>query len=119
MEALAEAYRRVEGKFSQSAWDVRAAAVRCQMQLGDIDGGPTAMRALLAEVVAADCDSSELALELRLDLAELLAGTGDVTGALELLEPMHADLCILRGVNDEFTVAVAERIDELRDLYPH
>lgn len=118
LEALAEAYRRVEGKFSQSAWDVRAAAVQCQMQLGDIDGGLTAMRTLLAEVVAADGDSSELALELRLDLAELLAGIGDATGAFELLEPLHTDLCILRGANDDLTVAVAERIGKLRNLYP-
>lgn len=115
LEALAEAYRRVEGRFSESAWETRAAAVQCQMQLGDIDGGLTAMRTLIAEVAAADSDSSDLALELRFDLAELLAATGDTTGALELLEPLHTDLCIVRGPDDDMTIAVAERVGELRD----
>ncbi|WP_280459141.1 serine/threonine-protein kinase [Nocardia carnea] len=118
LEALAEAYRRVEGRFSESAWEVRAAAVQCQMQLGDIDGGLTAMRTLIAEVAAADSDSSELALDLRFDLAELLAATGDAAGALELLEPLYSDLCVLRGTDDELTKGVAERIGELRNPYP-
>lgn len=116
LEALAEAYRRVEGKFSESAWNARVLAVQCQMQLGDIDGGLTAMRTLIAEVSAADSECSELALELRFDLAELLAVTGDTSGALEYLEPLHTDLCILRGPDDEFTEAVADRVAELRNL---
>lgn len=111
LESLAEAYRRVEGKFSESAWEARAIAARCQMDLGDIDGGLTAMRGILTEVVAADSDSCELALEMRRDLAEILAGIGDHPAALELLEALYTDLCVLRGADDPMT----REVDDLRN----
>ena len=113
LESLAEAYRRLEGRHSAAAWEVRAISARCQMELGDIDGGLTALRAVLSEVVSADGDSSELALDLRRDLAELLGGTGDYPAALEILEPLHADLCVLRGPEDPFTEEVRAMRDEL------
>lgn len=112
LESLAEAYRRVEGRFSESAWEAKAIAARCRMNLGDIDGGLTVMRGILAEVVAANSDSCELALEMRCDLAEILAGIGDHAGALELLEALYTDLCVLRGVDDPMTFEV----DDLRNV---
>ncbi len=113
LDSLAEAYRRLEGRHSAAAWEVRAISARCQMELGDIDGGLTALRAVLAEVVTADGDSSELALDLRRDLAELLGGTGDYVAALEILEPLHADLCVLRRPDDPLTEEVGGMRDEL------
>ncbi|MBW0270170.1 hypothetical protein ATM97_03425 [Nocardia sp. MH4] len=114
MDSLAKAYRRVEGKFSESAWEVRAIGAQCRMQLGDIDGGLAALRALLDDIVAASGDSSEHALQLRADLAELLLGTGDLTEAMELLEALRDDLMILRGPDNPLTLDIAARLAALR-----
>ncbi|MGW5440229.1 protein kinase domain-containing protein [Nocardia asteroides] len=114
LDSLARTYLRVEGKFSESAWEVRAMSARCQMQLGEIDGGLAALRALLTDIVAASGDSCEHALQLRADLAELLAGTGDVAGALDLLEPLYEDLLVLRGPDNPMTVDVLARLADLR-----
>ncbi|WP_280502818.1 serine/threonine-protein kinase [Nocardia farcinica] len=116
LRALAEAYRRVEGRYSESAWEVRAFAARCQMQLGEIDEGLDALRALLDEVVTYDGDSCPLALELRRDLGELLLGVGDLDGAAELLETLAADLEVLRLPDDPLALEVADQLAQLREL---
>ncbi|WP_039828333.1 hypothetical protein [Nocardia testacea] len=89
--------------------DVRAP----EPDLGGIDGGLTALRGVLAEVAAADSDSCELALEMRRDLAEILAGIGNHVGALELLEALYADLCVLRGADYPMTREVEDLRTEL------
>ncbi|MBF6466377.1 protein kinase [Nocardia beijingensis] len=106
-EMLAEAYRRVQGRFSEFAWDSRAGAARCRIALGDTDGGIAALRSVLDEVVSANSDGGEMALALRFDLGEMLASTGQFAEARTLLEALHDDLCVINGPADEFTVEVA------------
>ncbi|MET8648919.1 serine/threonine-protein kinase [Nocardia aurea] len=116
LRSLAEAYRRVEGRLSESAWEARAFAARCQMQLGDIDDGLAALDGLLAEIIVHSGDSSDHALELRYDIAELRHGIGDHPGALALLEPLAEDLALLRTPDDQLNRAVAELLADLRAL---
>ncbi|WP_280252807.1 tetratricopeptide repeat protein [Nocardia abscessus] len=88
-EALAEAYRRVQGRFSEFAWDSRASAARCRIALGDTDGGIAALRSVLDEVVAANSDGGEMALALSFDIGEMLASTGQFAEARTLLAALH------------------------------
>ena len=62
------------------------------------------------------CESrpdSPAVLDLRRDLTGLLGGRGNYPAALEILEPLHADLCVLRGPDDPFTEEVSGMRDEL------
>ncbi|MGO4649127.1 serine/threonine-protein kinase [Nocardia sp. 2YAB30] len=114
-DALADAYQRVEGRFSASAWECRAASARCRMGLGDVEGGLGELEELLADMVACGGDGSEAVLELRVEIAELFCETGDVESARRLLEPLHADLCVLRGANDELAEYVAQMLRRLSE----
>ena len=112
-EGLAVAYARVEGQASTAAWESRAQALRCQVALGDIAGGLARLQLLLNEVVKRSSDGSELALELRAELGNLLAASGDLTGARGTLEQLHEDLCVIRGQDDEFASEVADALTRL------
>jgi hypothetical protein len=85
------------------------------MGLGDVDGGLGELQKLLADMVACGGDGSEAVLELRAEIGELLCETGDVEGARRLLGPLYADLCVLRGANDELAEYVAQMLRQLSE----
>ena len=66
------------------------------------------MRKLLDDVVAATGDGSGQALDLRLEVGELLSNTEDSAGARAVLEPLYDDLCLIKGPGDEWARFVAE-----------
>ncbi|MEU4344751.1 hypothetical protein AB0H00_26400 [Nocardia sp. NPDC023852] len=51
----------------------------------------------------------------RVEVGELLCETGDVAGARRLLEPLHADPCVLRGANNELAEYVAQMLRRLSE----
>ncbi|WP_107658434.1 serine/threonine-protein kinase [Nocardia suismassiliense] len=114
-DELAEAYLRIEGRYSESAWDSRASAARCRIALGDIEGGISALQSVLDEVAAANGDGCETALYLRYDLGEVLASTGQIGEAQSALTTLYEDLCLIYGPTDEFAIRVAEFLRELTD----
>ncbi|WP_030515258.1 serine/threonine-protein kinase [Nocardia sp. NRRL WC-3656] len=112
-DSLAAAYRRIEGKFSESAWDCRASAARCRMALGDIEEGLADMEHLVAEAVELTSDGSEASLRLRAQYGELLAGAGDFAGARDVLRPLYDDICLIKGPEDELAVEVAASLKDI------
>ncbi|MFD6451713.1 protein kinase domain-containing protein [Nocardia sp. NPDC055165] len=113
LESLAEAYRRTEGRFSESAWEMRSMAASCRMQIGDIDGGFAVMNQLLSDIVAAGGDCSEAALEMRLSLGELYFDAGASADARRILQPLRDDLLVLRGPDNPLSAQVSALLDEL------
>jgi hypothetical protein len=61
-----------------------------------------------------DGDVSEEAVELRRDIGMLLLAQGRTADALGVLEPLHADLCVVWGPDDELTAEVAETLAVIR-----
>ncbi|MBO0881010.1 MAG: serine/threonine protein kinase [Mycobacterium sp.] len=112
-DSLAAAYQRVEGKFSENAWDCRASVARCRMALGDIEDGLADMEQLVAYVTELSGDGSEPALRLRQQYGELLAGAGDVAGARDVLQPLYDDVCLIKGADDELAVELVQMLHDL------
>ncbi|WP_146165319.1 MULTISPECIES: hypothetical protein [Nocardia] len=114
-DSLAAAYRRVEGRFSESAWDCRASAARCQMALGDIEEGLADMEQLVKEAIELTSDGSEAALRLRAQYGELLAGAGDFADARDVLQPLYDDICLIKGPENELAAEVATTLKDLAE----
>ncbi|MCQ4084356.1 protein kinase [Streptomyces sp. RB6PN25] len=113
-EALAEAYGRISGPRSKEALDSRAQAARCRGELGQITDALAGLREVLGIVRSVDGDVSEDAVELRRDIGMLLLAQGRTAEALSVLEPLHEDLCLVFGPDDELTVEVAETLAVIR-----
>ncbi|MEV5986997.1 protein kinase [Streptomyces sp. NPDC052051] len=113
-EALADAYGRVSGPSSEDARDSRAQAARCRGELGQVSEALAGLHSVLDVVRAVDGDVSEEAVELRRDIGMLLLAQQRAPEALEVLSPLHADLCVVLGPDDELTVEVAETLEVIR-----
>lgn len=61
-----------------------------------------------------DSDVSEEAVELRRDIGMLLLAQGRTAEAYDVLQPLHADLCVVLGPQDELTEEVAETLAVIR-----
>ncbi|RBO92471.1 serine/threonine-protein kinase [Nocardia puris] len=112
-DALAAAYRRVEGRFSAAALACRAAAARSRMALGDVPGGLAELEQVVADLSAAGGDGTELSLDLRFEIGELKHRLGDREGAREMLQTLRDDLGVLRGPDDTLTREVVALLSEL------
>jgi hypothetical protein len=113
-EALADAYARVGGPSSEEALDSRAQAARCRGELGQVTEALAGLKNVLDAVRAVDGDVSENAVELRRDIGMLLLAQQRAAEAFEVLEPLHADLCVVLGPDDELTAEVAETLAMIR-----
>ncbi|MFD8200449.1 protein kinase [Streptomyces sp. NPDC059701] len=113
-EALADAYARVGGPSSEEALDSRAQAARCRGELGQVTEALAGLNGVLDAVRAVDGDVSENAVELRRDIGMLLLAQQRAAEAFDVLEPLHADLCVVFGPDDELTAEVAETLAVIR-----
>ncbi|GAA3832813.1 protein kinase [Streptomyces phyllanthi] len=113
-EALAEAYGRISGPTSEEALDCRAQAARCRGELGEVTDALSGLRGVLDVVRSVDGDVSEYAVELRRDIGMLLLAQGLAAEALGVLEPLHQDLCLVFGPDDELTAEVAGTLAVIR-----
>ncbi|GAA1427220.1 serine/threonine protein kinase PkaE [Streptomyces thermospinosisporus] len=113
-EALADAYARVSGPSSEEALDCRAQAARCRGELGQVTEALAGLHDVLEAVRAVDGDVSETAVELRQDIGMLLLAQGRAADAFGIMEPLHADLCVVFGPDDELTAEVAETLAVIR-----
>lgn len=113
-EALADAYARADGRGSKQARECLAQAARCRGELGQVTEALAGLNRVLNAVRAVDSDVSEEAVELRRDIGMLLLAQGRTAEAHDVLEPLHADLCVVLGPSDELTTDVAETLDVIR-----
>ncbi|MFF7837478.1 protein kinase [Streptomyces ossamyceticus] len=109
-DALASTHARISGPTSKAALDCRAQAARCRAELGQVTGALAALRDVLDVVRSVDSDVSEEAVVLRRDIGMLLLAQGDTAQARQFLAPLHDDLCLVYGPEDELTVEVAEAL---------
>ncbi|WP_458077197.1 hypothetical protein [Streptomyces sp. EMB26] len=114
LEALADAYGRVRGPSSDEALDCRAQAARCRGELGQVTEALAGLNGVLDAVRAVDGDGSENAVEPRRDIGMLFLAQQRAAGAYDVLEPLHADLCVVYGPDDELTAEVAETLAVIR-----
>ncbi|MGQ4408531.1 protein kinase [[Kitasatospora] papulosa] len=113
-EALADAYGRVGGPSSEETLDCRAQAARCRGEIGQVTEALAGLHGVLDAVRAVDGDVSENAVELRRDIGMLLLAQQRAAEAYDVLEPLHTDLCVVFGPDDELTAEVAETLAVIR-----
>ncbi|MET8561814.1 protein kinase [Streptomyces flaveolus] len=113
-EALADAFARVSGPSSEDALNSRAQAARCRGELGQVTEALAGLNDVLDIVRAVDGDVSENAVELRRDIGMLLLAQGRTADAFAVLDPLHADLCLVFGPDDELTAEVAKTLAVIR-----
>ncbi|MFE0250953.1 protein kinase [Streptomyces sp. NPDC059010] len=113
-EALAATHARISGPTSKAALDCRAQAARCRAELGQVTDALAALRDVLDVVRSVDSDVSEEAVTLRRDIGMLLLAQGRTADAFDVLDPLHADLCMVWGPDDELTAEVAETLAVIR-----
>lgn len=69
---------------------------------------------MLNVVRAVDSDVSEEAVELRHNIGMLLLAQGRAAEARQVLEPLHQDMCMVFGPDDEMTVEIAAALALIR-----
>ncbi|MDX3313017.1 serine/threonine-protein kinase [Streptomyces sp. ME08-AFT2] len=99
---------------SADARDNLAQAARCRGELGQVTEALAGLNGVLDVVRSVDGDVSEEAVELRRDIGMLLLAQGRTADALGVLDPLHADLCVVWGPDDELTAEVAETLAVIR-----
>jgi hypothetical protein len=105
---------KLKGPASESALDSRAQAARCRGELGQVTEALAGLQDVLELVRAIGGDVSEDAVELRRDIGMLLLAQGRTADAFGVLDPLHADLCMVLGPDDELTAEVAETLAVIR-----
>ncbi|MFF2502080.1 protein kinase [Streptomyces sp. NPDC058067] len=113
-DLLADAYARISGPTSKQALDCRAQAARCRAELGQVTDALESLHDVLGAVRATEGDVSEDAVVLRRDIAMLLLAQGRADEALHLLVPLHDDLTLVFGPDDELSVEIAEALQVAR-----
>ncbi len=113
-EALADAYARITGPTGEQSRACRAQAARCRAELGQVTDALAALQGVLNVVRAVDSDVSEEAVELRHNIGMLLLAQGRAAEARQVLEPLHQDMCMVFGPDDEMTVEIATALALIR-----
>lgn len=113
-DALADAYARIAGPTGEQARACRAQAARCRAELGQVTDALAALQGVLNVVRTVDSDVSEEAVELRHNIGMLLLAQGRAGEARRILEPLHQDMCMVFGSDDEMTVEIAEALALIR-----
>ena len=86
----------------------------CRAELGQVTVALREFQQVLNVVRAVDSDASEEAIELRRSVGILLLNEQRLTEALEMLEPLHADMCLVYGPGDEETAEIADALARIR-----
>ncbi len=107
-DLLADAFARTAGQTSENARACRAQAARCRAELGRVTEALAELNDVLALVRTVDGDVSEEAVELRENIGRLLLAQGRSVEALDIFEPLHQDMLMVFGPEDELSVEVAE-----------
>ncbi|MBT2525995.1 serine/threonine protein kinase [Streptomyces sp. ISL-99] len=113
-DALADAYARIVGPTGEKARACRAQAARCRAELGQVTEALAALQGVLTVVRAVDSDAGEEAVELRHNIGMLLLAQGRAAEAREVLEPLHQDVCLVYGPDDEMAGEIAEALSVIR-----
>ncbi|MGI5253570.1 serine/threonine-protein kinase [Actinacidiphila glaucinigra] len=113
-DTLADAYARSAGPTGEQARACRAQAARCRAELGQVTDALAALQGVLNVVRAVDSDVSEEAVELRHNIGMLLLAQGRAAEARQVLEPLHQDMCMVFGPEDELTAEIAEALAVIR-----
>ena len=114
-EALIDAYARTVGPASDQVIDYLEQAAYCRAELGETTAALGQFRRVREHVSLAEGDVSERMIELRKVIGEMLMSQGETKQALAELGPLHDDLIVLFGRDDERTQEIA---DLLRRLDP-
>ncbi|MDX2849235.1 protein kinase [Streptomyces sp. PA03-3a] len=109
-DALAGAFSRTAGPTSGEARSCRAQAAHCRAELGQVTVALQEFEAVLRQVRAVDSDASDEAIELRRAIGFLELSEGRLVEARRMLEPLHDDMCVVYGPDDEETVEIAEAL---------
>lgn len=91
-----------------------AQAARCRAELGQVTDALAALQDVLNVVRTLDSDVSEEAVELRHNIGMLLLAQGRAAEARQILEPLHEDICMLFGPEDEMSLEIAEALAVIR-----
>ena len=113
-DALADAYARTAGPYSERALESRRYAAHCRANLGEGTLALDQFRRLLVDVAAADSHASELALDIRHSIGMLLLSAGDKAGAENTFESLYQDHLVINGPDDERTREIADVLTRIR-----
>ncbi|MGW4047341.1 protein kinase domain-containing protein [Streptomyces sp. NPDC004721] len=113
-DALARAFSRTAGPTSEKARSCRAQAAHCRAELGQVTVALQEFEAILRQVRAVDSDACDEAIQLRSAIGFLELSEGRLVEARRWLEPLHADMCVVYGPDDEETAEIAEALARIR-----
>jgi tRNA A-37 threonylcarbamoyl transferase component Bud32/tetratricopeptide (TPR) repeat protein len=113
-DALADAYGRTAGPTSEDARSCRAQAAHCRAELGQVTAALREFQQVLTVVRAVDSDASVEAIDLRRSVGFLLLNEQRLTEALDILEPLHEDMSVVYGPDDEETAEIADALTRIR-----
>ncbi|GAA2009869.1 serine/threonine protein kinase PkaE [Nocardiopsis rhodophaea] len=107
-DALAAAYVRAAGKASPEALECRRMAAYCRAELGQATAALRQFREVLDRLRSEEGDVSPTARDVRKNIALVLLSEGDIDAAIDVLEPLHQDLCLVNGLDDEETKEIED-----------
>lgn len=113
-DLLADAFARTAGPTGPDARFCRAQAARCRAELGQVTDALAELNDVLAAVRTVDGDVSEEAVELRDNIGRLLLAQGRTSEARDVFEPLHQDMQVVFGPDDEMTADVEELLRLIR-----
>nr|WP_281382023.1 serine/threonine-protein kinase [Nocardiopsis mwathae] len=113
-DALAAAYVRTGGQASPDALKCRRLAAYCRAELGQATSALKQLREVLGRVRADEGDASTTALEVRRYIGFLLLTEGNTEAAIDVLEPLHQDLCLVNGPDHEETREIEDVLAQAR-----
>ncbi|MFD9207913.1 protein kinase [Streptomyces sioyaensis] len=109
-DALADAYARTAGVTSEDARVCRTQAAHCRAELGQVTVALQQFQTILGQVRAIESDASDEAIDLRRSIGFLLLAESRLSEARSMLEPLHTDMCVVYGPDDDETREIAEAL---------
>lgn len=113
-DTLVDAFPLTAGPTSEKARSCRVQAAHCRAELGQVTVALKEFEAVLRQVRAVDSDACDEAIELRRAIGFLELSEGRLIEAQRMLEPLHADMCVVYGPNDEDTEEIADALARIR-----
>jgi hypothetical protein len=113
-DALTGAFSCTAGPTSEKARSCRAQAAHYRAELGQVTVALQEFEAVLRQVRAVDSDACDEAIELRRAIGFLELSEGRLVEARRTLGPLHDDMCVVYGPDDEDTVEIAEALTRIR-----